>query len=301
MSTAAGELASARVDPAAPPRSTFSLLSRRVTVGVVAWLLALAGVAWLATVWQAASMAEMASGLGQVGARMPSDMTAPLFLAMWVGMMVAMMFPAVAPMVLAHRSVVLHRGEGRAPTVAFVAGYLVVWSVVGIVPLACLLAFRELAAEAAESRWLPTLAGLILVGAGAYQFTRWKAICLRWCRSPIGFVMTHDFRTGSRGAFRAGLAHGGLCLGCCWALMGVLIVVGLMNLVWMAALSLIFLAEKNWSRGVGLTRVVGTAMVILGLAVVLNPDVLPDISGAGGNVVPMDNAAMGMGTPSGQA
>lgn len=295
MSTAAGELASARVDPAAPPRSTFSLLSRRVTCGVVAWLLALSGVAWLATVWQATSMSEMASGLGQVGARMPNDMTAAVFLAMWVGMMVAMMFPAVAPMVLAHRRVVLHRGEGRAPTVAFVAGYLVVWSVAGLVPLACVLASRELAAEAAQARWLPTLAGLIIVGSGVYQFTGWKATCLRWCRSPIGFVMTHDFGTGSRGALRAGLAHGGFCLGCCWALMSVLIVVGLMNLLWMAALSLIFLAEKNWSRGVGLTRIVGTAMVVLGLTVVLNPDILPDISGAGGNGVPMENATLGMG------
>jgi predicted metal-binding membrane protein len=294
MSTAAGDVGSARVDPAAPPHSTFSLLSRRVTAGVVAWLLALSGLAWLATVRQATSMSEMASGLGQVGARMPSDMTAPLFLLMWVGMMVAMMLPAVAPMVLAHRRVVLHRGEGGSPTVAFVVGYLVVWSVAGLVPLACFLAFRELTAEAAQSRWLPTLAGLIIVGAGAYQFTGWKAVCLRWCRTPIGFVMTHDFGAGGRGAFRAGFAHGGFCLGCCWALMTVLVVVGFMNLVWMAALSLIFLVEKNWSRGVGLTRVVGTAMVVLGLAVVLSPDVLPDVSGAGADVGPTDGATMGM-------
>jgi len=251
-----------------------------VTAGVVVWLLALSAVAWLATVRQATSMSEMASGLGQVGARMPNDMTAPLFLMMWVAMMVAMMFPAVAPMVLAHRRVVLHRGEGRLPTVAFVTGYLVVWSVAGLVPLACFLAFRELTAEAARSQWLPMLAGLIIVGAGAYQFTGWKATCLRWCRTPIGFVMTHDFGAGSRGAFRAGLAHGGFCLGCCWALMSVLVAVGFMNLVWMAALSLIFLAEKNWSHGVGLTRVVGTAMVVLGLAVALEPKVLPEISEA---------------------
>jgi hypothetical protein len=148
------------------------------------------------------------------------------------------------------------------------------------VPLACFLAFRELTAEAARSQWLPMLAGLIIVGAGAYQFTGWKATCLRWCRTPIGFVMTHDFGAGSRGAFRAGLAHGGFCLGCCWALMSVLVAVGFMNLVWMAALSLIFLAEKNWSHGVGLTRVVGTAMVVLGLAVALEPKVLPEISEA---------------------
>jgi predicted metal-binding membrane protein len=272
---------SAAAGPAAPPRSTFSLLSRRVTAGVVASLLVLSGLAWLATVQQATSMSGMVWGLSQVGVRMPNDMAAPLFLVMWITMMVAMMFPAVAPMVLAHRRVVLHRNEGGIPTSAFLAGYLVVWSVAGLVPLAGLLASRGVAAEAAQSQWLPQLAGLIIVGAGAYQFTSWKAACLRWCRSPIGFVMTHDFGAGSRGAFRAGLAHGGFCLGCCWALMSVLVVVGLMNLVWMASLSLVFLAEKNWSHGVGLTRVAGTTMIVLGIAVVLNSDVLRSVSGVG--------------------
>jgi Predicted metal-binding integral membrane protein (DUF2182) len=92
--------------------------------------------------------------------------------------------------------------------------------------------------------------------------------------------VAHDFRRGSRGAMLAGVSHGAYCLGCCWALMVVLVLVGLMNLAWMAALALIFLLEKNWSHGVFLTRVVGVALVVLGVAVALDPAVLHFISGA---------------------
>ena len=263
------------------PRSAMAVLSRRVTVGVALWLVLLAAVAWALTARQASDMDDMVSGLGQVGARAANDMAAPVFLAMWVGMMVAMMFPTVVPMVLAHRAVVQRRGEGAGPTVAFVGGYLAVWSVIGLVPLAAFLGFRDLAADAGDSRWLPTLAGGILVGAGVYQFTSWKAVCLWACRSPLAFLFQHDFGGGSRSAFRSGVSHGAYCLGCCWALMAVLVVVGLMNLVWMAALSLVFLAEKNWRHGIGLTRLVGATLMVLGLAVVVRPAILPDVSGAG--------------------
>ena len=130
----------------------------------------------------------------------------------------------------------------------------------------------------------------MLLGAGLYQFTPWKRACLRACRTPLGFMMTHNFGSGTPGAFKAGLAHGAYCLGCCWALMAVLVVVGLMNLVWMAALALVFLAEKNWRHGVWLNRVAGTAVALVGCAVLLNPDVLGIISGTS---APM-SAAPGM-------
>jgi predicted metal-binding membrane protein len=151
-----------------------------------------------------------------------------------------------------------------------------------VIPLIGFLAFRNLAADSADSRWLPTLAGGILVGAGAYQFTRWKAVCLKACRSPMSFLMTHDWGGGSRSAFKAGVAHGAYCLGCCWALMAVLVVVGLMNLVWMAGIALVFLAEKNWKHAVGLTKFVGVGLIALGLAVIIWPGILPNIAGAAG-------------------
>ena len=266
------------------PRSTYSLFSQRVTFVVVGVLVTLAAIAWWSTVRQANSMSDMVSGLGQVGVRAPNDMTVPIFLGMWVAMMVAMMFPTVAPIVLAHRMVVQRRGEGNSPTVAFVFGYILVWSLIGVIPLIGFLAFRNLSADAADSRWLPSLAGGILIVAGAYQFTRWKSVCMKACRSPMTFLMTHNWGGGSRSAFRAGLSHGAYCLGCCWALMAVLVVVGLMNLVWMAGIALIFLAEKNWKHAVGLTKIVGAGLIALGLAVVIWPGILSNISGAAGQV-----------------
>ena len=267
------------------PRSTYSIFSQRVTLVVVGILIGLAAAAWWSTVRQANSMSDMVSGLGQVGVRAPNDMTVPIFMGMWVAMMVAMMFPTVAPIVLAHRMVVKRRGGGETPTAAFVLGYLLVWSLIGVIPLIGFLAFRNLSGSAADSRWLPTLAGGILVVAGAYQFTRWKATCMKACRTPLSFLMTHDFGKGSRGAFRAGVSHGAYCLGCCWALMAVLVVVGLMNLVWMAAIALVFLAEKNWKHAVGLTKLIGTGLVVVGIIVIVSPGVLPTLSGAGGKMV----------------
>ncbi|MGH2727722.1 MAG: DUF2182 domain-containing protein, partial [Actinomycetota bacterium] len=210
------------IDANETPRDTLSIFSARITLITIGWLVGLAGVAWWSTVRQAGSMSDMVSGLGQVGARMPNDMTVPVFLGMWVAMMVAMMFPTIAPFVLSHRIVVKKRGGGEFPTVAFVGGYLLVWSLIGVVPLIAFLAFRDLSADAAKSRWLPTLAGAILFFAGTYQFTKWKALCLKHCRSPMSFLMTHDFRGGARSALKAGMNHGAYCLGCCWALMAVL-------------------------------------------------------------------------------
>jgi predicted metal-binding membrane protein len=250
-------------------------------------LLAMAAAGWIFTARQSSMMSDMATGLGQIGGRLPNDMAVPVFMGMWVGMMVAMMFPTVAPLVLAHRVVVQRRGEGLAPTASFVAGYLIIWAIIGLVPLLAFLWFRDLSADSIGSRWLPTLAGGILVMAGVYQFSGWKAVCLRACRTPLTFVLQHDFGGGARSALRAGVSHGAYCLGCCWALMAVLLVVGLMNLAWMSLLALIFLAEKHWRHAVQLTRVVGTVLIVLGLAVMIRPTLLPAISGTGGDVPSM--------------
>jgi len=260
------------------PRSAYQALEVRATLVTVGVLLTLAAVAWWSIVDQAADMADMASGLGAIGtAMMPFDMSAATFMAMWATMMVAMMFPTVAPIVLLHRMVSRRRGEGVLPTVAFGAGYLVVWTAAGVVPLAVLVAFRNLAHD---TGWIAPLGGAVLVVCGAYQFTRWKVACQRACRSPMSFLMTHHFG-GVVGALRTGATHGAYCLGCCWALMAVLFVVGLMNLVWMAGIAVVFLAEKNWRHGVALTKVVGTSLVIFGLAVVVHPALLGSVTSSG--------------------
>ena len=244
---------------------------------MVAVLVGLAGIAWIFTAKNAAEMGTMVNGLGQIGTLMPNDMAAPLFMAMWLAMMVAMMFPTVIPMVLAHRMVVRNRGEGWLPTAGFVGGYIAIWTAIGVVPLLAFLGFRSLMDPAPA--WVVPVAGVVLILAGAYQFTPLKGVCLSHCRSPLHFIMTHDFGRGSRGAALAGASHGAWCLGCCWALMSVLVVVGLMNLVWMVVLALVFLLEKNWRYGVLVSRVAGAAVAVLGILVLVQPQLLGLLAG----------------------
>jgi predicted metal-binding membrane protein len=223
-----------------------------VTGGV---LLSLAAAAWYLAIASPWSMGMM-------------EISVPLYMATWLTMLVAMMIPAVAP-VVATFATVSHARSVASPTVpAFVAGYLFVWTVAGLIPLTLYLSTRGAVAGMSATSLGATAIGAALFIAGVYQFTAWKATCLRACRSPLGIVMNHDFRTGALGSFRAGASHGAFCLGCCGALMAVLTVVGLMNLSWMAALTVIFIAEKNWRHGAGLSRIAGATAAIGGLAVV---------------------------------
>jgi predicted metal-binding membrane protein len=282
------------VDRPDTPRSAYAVLERRATLVTCAALLALAGVAWWRTVGRSNDMDGMVDGIASVGTSMAFDMTVAVFLGMWVLMMVAMMFPTIAPIVLLHRMVIRRRGGGITPTAVFVAGYLLVWSAIGLIPLAALVGFREVSDTAT---WVPRVGGVVLVVAGAYQFTRWKQLCLKACRSPLTFLATHDFGRGLLGTLRAGMSHGAYCLGCCWALMSVLFVVGLMNLAWMAAIAVVFLAEKNWRYGVTLTKLVGVTVIALGIAVLIHPDLLASLTSTGGSEMemetPMDPMMMG--------
>ncbi len=262
-------------------------LERQVRLTAVAVLLGLAAIAWLLTIRQATGMGAMATGVGQLGAWPAAALTAGVFWPMWLSMLVAMMFPTIAPMVLVHRRVVRSRGEGWAPTIAFVAGYVVIWTAIGAVPFALWLAVGRL--SMGLPTWLSWIAGAALVIAGLYQLTPIKRTCLKHCRSPLHFVLEHDFGGGSRSATRAGISHGAYCIGCCWALMAVLLVVGLMNLAWMAVLSAVFLAEKAWRHGQVVRVAVSVALVALGVAILIHPDLLVLVStgrpaGSGGSM-----------------
>jgi predicted metal-binding membrane protein len=199
-------------------------------------------------------------------------MSAGLFLITWLVMMVAMMFPSVAPMTLAFASVTRSRGDSYLPTAAFVLGYLLVWTASGLIPLAVLQAVNQI--WMTPPSWLPRAGGAVIILAGIYQFTPLKDTCLRACRSPLGFVLTHNFGGGPPAAIRAGASHGLYCLGCCWALMAVLAALGLMNIAWMAVIAAIFFIEKNVRRGELLPRLVGAACIAGGLAVVVWPFIL---------------------------
>jgi predicted metal-binding membrane protein len=244
-------------------------LPRPVATAIIAALLVCAAAAWLLTLQQSSPMTGM-GGIAMLGAG--------LFLVTWVVMMVAMMFPTIAPMVLTHATIVRSRGEGALPTMAFVLGYLVIWAAVGLVPLA-VIQFLGSSMASPVSAWLPRLGGAVLVIAGLYQFTPLKNVCLSACRSPLGFMLTHDFGGGAPAATRAGISHGLYCVGCCWALMAVLAVVGLMNLAWMAVIAAVFFLEKNWRHGVLLSRVSGAVCVIIGFAVMAKPDFLQLLAG----------------------
>jgi predicted metal-binding membrane protein len=226
-------------------------------VSIVAVLLVCAAAAWLITIQQASSM-----GMGGM-----AMMSAGLFLITWLVMMVAMMFPSVAPITLVFAAVARARGDGILPAAVFVVGYLVVWTAAGLVPLGVLQAVNQI--WMTPLSWLPRAAGAVIIVAGIYQFTPLKDVCLRSCRSPLGFVITHNFGGGAPAAARAGMSHGLYCLGCCWALMAVLAVLGLMNLAWMAVIAAVFFVEKNVRFGDILPKVVGVACVVGGLAVLL--------------------------------
>jgi predicted metal-binding membrane protein len=132
--------------------------------------------------------------------------------------------------------------------------------------------------QSAGASWIAPTAGAVLIVAGAYQFTRWKETCQRACSSPLNFLTTHNFGTGWAGAAKTGWIHGLYCLGCCWALMSVLVVVGLMNLVWMAAIALVFLIEKHWRYGLAFTKMAGVGLIGLGVAILTHPAVLSSVS-----------------------
>src|SRR5438552_18752900 len=152
-------------------------LPKPLAAGIVAALLACATAAWLVTIDEAGSMGR--GGIAMVGAA--------LFLITWLVMMVAMMFPSVAPMTLAFASVTRARGEGTLPTAAFVLGYLMVWTAVGLVPLGVLQALNQV--WMTPPSWLPRVGGAVIILAGICQFTPFKDGCRRACRSPLAFVI----------------------------------------------------------------------------------------------------------------
>lgn len=235
---------------------------------------------------------------GFAGMTMPGPtmgLGALAFLAVWLVMMVAMMFPTAAPMVLTFHSIQSgrrKRGETFVPIWLFVAGYLVVWGIAGgaayLLGIAAEAAAVSLNLSAFETG---RIGGALLIAAGVYQLTPLKNACLAKCRSPIGFVIG-EWREGMGGALRMGILHGGYCLGCCWLLFAILFPLGIMNLAAMALLTLVIFAEKSLPWGRTTVNATAAALVVYGAVVIVVPQALP---GFAATARAMD-APAGMGT-----
>src|SRR3990172_5423208 len=230
-------------------------------------LLALAAGAWGVLIWKSTVMDdEMSLTMG---------MGAPLFVALWIAMMVAIMFPTATPMILMFNKIHSERRARRqsfVPTWVFVAAYILVWSVTGIAAYGLAVAGDKLADQ---SMWLmdnsARIGGVVLIGAGVYQISPLKDICLGKCRSPMSFILT-AWRDGYGGSFRMGLEHGVFCLGCCWLLFVILFPLGMMNVAAMAVITVLIFAEKSLRVGRELGQAAALGMVGYGLLVVLVPE-----------------------------
>jgi predicted metal-binding membrane protein len=206
-----------------------------------------------------------ASWLALAGQYLRND-SAGAFLVGWLVMMAAMMLPAAAPMIFVVRVAITPGRLADLRTGVFVAGYLLVWTALG---LAVLMAQSVLAALGPASRaWA---AAAILALAGAYQFSALKNACLRACRSPMDFIVLH-WRSGADGIFRLGIAHGLYCIGCCWALMAVLVIAGGMGLAWVALIALVVFAEKVLPGARFASRATGAVMLAAAVLIALSPE-----------------------------
>ncbi|HYC32086.1 MAG TPA: DUF2182 domain-containing protein [Gemmatimonadales bacterium] len=242
------------------------LLRRDRTLAALG-LLAATALAWAALLRMRTDMGSMdGMGMGMApipGMRSWSPLEPLLLFLMWATMMAAMMLPSAAPTILLVTSVLRRRRERAspaAPTAVFVAGYLAVWTGFSLAAALTQWGLHQAALlSPAMASTSPVLGGILLLVAGIYQWLPLKAACLHHCRSPLHFLQT-EWREGSGGALAMGARHGLYCLGCCWALMTLLFVAGVMNLLWVAAIAALVLIEKVVPVGPWLGRVAGLAL-----------------------------------------
>ena len=268
-------------------------LSRYAQAALVALLLTLAVASWALTDERMAGMdGGPGTELGGLG----------WFIGVWLVMMAAMMFPSLAPMVVAHagtQRASLGRTAAGVRTTAFVAGYLLAWTAAGLAGYLLIEAIRSLDLSVLDwDSGGPYVVGGVILAAAAYQLTPLKDSCLRRCREPREFLAAH-WHPGLGGALRTGFDHGAFCIGCCWALMAVLFALGVMSLTWMVLIAALIAAEKLLPSPPAVKRGVAALLVVLALAVAFAPDSIPGLTipgsmdmGSSGSMAPMDSMGM---------
>ncbi|GAB2745578.1 hypothetical protein GCM10027174_19420 [Salinifilum aidingensis] len=236
---------------------------------LVGTLLVLAGLAWLLTSDLAAPGMRLGilTGARPVRSHGAEGIRFGLFLVTWVVMMAAMMLPAITPFTVGIGRVMRARRAGTGTVAALTTGYLLAWGTTGLVAYLLLRGFDAVAAAGGTTA--VRAGAVVLLVAGAFQFTRFKQWCLVHCRSPMALLVQHGERaTRSRGgALLVGSGHGAYCIGCCWALMLVLLAAGMMSLVWMAGVAALVTLEKVLPRGQLVSFAIGA--LLIGAAVVL--------------------------------
>jgi predicted metal-binding membrane protein len=245
---------------------------------VVSALLVVVALSWtylyLLTGTGAGMLQEMGAMLMPMSMSMePAPWTLPhavLVFAMWAVMMAAMMLPSAAPMILLYGTIARNRaGELMTASGGFTLGYITVWATFSLVAVALQFGLEQAALLSSMMKTTSTaLAGAVLIAAGLYQWTPLKQFCLRHCRSPLEFMTTH-WRAGVRGAFLMGFQHGAYCVGCCWLLMLLLFVGGVMNFAWIGGIALFILIEKLAPAGHWIGRGAGALLVAWGIATLL--------------------------------
>lgn len=289
----------------APPSAAGPGLGRdRATIVTGGLLLVAAGLAWASVVGQATSAGGpaapptdvMAMSMGAMtmdGTAAPSDASGDAmgmtlmgpgpYLLAWAVMMAAMMLPSAAPMVALYGAVRRRATPGArsgVPTAAFALVYLLTWTVIGLPVYLASLGVGAFTSVEDAARLLPYGVALVLLAAGAYQFSRLKWTCLSACRSPLGFLMGR-WDPGPLGSVRLGFAHALYCVGCCWALMAVLVAAGAMALHWVLLIAAAVAVEKLLPGGRRAAHAIGVALVGLALAVAVRPELALALSRAG--------------------
>jgi predicted metal-binding membrane protein len=250
-----------------------TVLPRRDRFYILSALLGVTAIAWIYLIRMASMMDSMPmTAIGAMQIRPWSAQDFWLMFVMWAVMMVGMMVPTAIPMTLIYATVAkkaASQGTSLAPTGIFVTGYVLVWTAFSAVATlaqwgldqASLLTPMMVSAS-------PVLGAALLIVAGVYQMSPAKKACLDHCRTPAQFISQH-WRPGAFGAFTIGTEHGAYCLGCCWALMGLLFFGGVMNLAWIAAITLFVLAEQILPFGARGGLIAGTAMLTVGLSLLV--------------------------------
>jgi predicted metal-binding membrane protein len=228
-------------------------------------LLVVSAAAWVGVLRSPMSAEDMA---GMQMAMAPTAADATAYVVAWGVMMAAMMLPSALPMIGLYAAMQRDPASGAtrvAAVAAFTATYVALWAFIGL-----LIYLASLALMAVGPDILAYVTAGTLLGAGAYQLSPWKQVCLRHCRSPLGFLLGH-WRGGWWGGLATGWAHAWYCLGCCWALMVVLVVAGAMGLPWVLLIACVVAAEKLLPGGAWVARATGVAMALLGLVLAVHP------------------------------